>query len=401
MFDSDEQVPPALDAATLERIERAFDAAGPSAAIDLLCSSLNEIGDYNALFYALLMKKRVELGVSPFPTGAAAELPSETHEQYEQTIREAGRLAGHLYLDRDDIRRAFFFFNMLGELDSIREYILRYDVTEDADPQAVIEIALYQGVEPARGFALVLERYGICNAITTFSQHDFSRYPQAKQECIKLLVRSLHEQLLERLMSDILERGDTIPVENNVGDVLVGRPYLFANDAYHIDTSHLSSVVQMSLELISGEELKLARGLCAYGEKLASHFHQVADPPFERTYSDYKILLEVTAGIDVDKGLKHFRDKIDPEMEQGNTFPAEVFVNLLLRLDRKQEAIDIAKKYLSGETRPMSCPGVYELCRDAKDYQGFAEAAKKRADGVNFLAAKIANFAAKPAVGKG
>jgi hypothetical protein len=390
MFDSDEQIPPSLDAAALERIEQTLQAGGPVAAIDQLCSSLHAIGDYNSLFYALLMKKRVEFGVSPFPTGASGDLPAEKHEEYEHAIREAGRLAGNLYLDRDDIRRAWFFFNMLGELDPIRDYIRRYGDDEDSDPQAVIEIALYNGVEPARGFALVLERHGICNAITTFSQHDFSRYPEAKQECIKLLVRALHEQLLERLISEIIDRGDTIPATDSVLDVIFGRPYLFANDAYHIDTSHLSSVVQMSLELLRGEELKMARGLCAYGEKLSSQFRQEADPPFERTYADYKILLDITDGVDVDKGLKHFRDKIDPEVAQGNTFPAEVYVNLLLRLNRKPEAIEIAKKYLSGESRPMSCPGVYELCREAKDYEGLAEAARKRADGINFLAAKIA-----------
>jgi hypothetical protein len=390
MVDTDAQVPPSLDTGVLEQIERTLQVNGPAAAIEQLCSSLNAIGDYNALFYALLMKKRVELGAAPFPTGASGDLPADTHEQYEHAIREAGRLAGNLYLDRDDIRRAWFFFNMLGEMEPIREYITRYGDDEDSDPQAVIEIALYNGVDPARGFALVLERHGICNAITTFSQHDFSRYPEAKQECIKLLVRALHEQLLERLISDIIERGDTIPATSSVLDVLVGRSYLFANDAYHIDTSHLSSVVQMSLELLSGEELKMARGLCAYGEKLSSQFRQEADPPFERTYADYKILVDITDGVDVDKGLKHFHDKIDPEIAQGNTFPAEVYVNLLLRLDRKPEAIEIAKKYLSSENRPMSCPGVYELCREAKDFEGLAEAARKRADGINFLAAKIA-----------
>jgi len=390
MLETEEQAVPSLDATVFERLEQALAAQGPAAAIEELCKSLRELGDYNALFYALLMKKRVELGVPPFPTGGAADLPPATHEPYEQAIREAGRLAGQLYLDRDDIRRAWFFFNMLGELEPVHNYIERYEFDADKDPQAVIEVALYNGAYPAKGYALVLERYGICNAITTFSQHDFSRHPDAKQECIKILVRALHEQLRERLLSEIVGHGDTYLDTKSIIALLMGRKYLFADDTYHIDTSHLSSVVQMSLELTDGEELKLARDLCAYGEKLGAHFQQEADPPFERTYADYKVLLEVTAGIEVEKGLKHFRDKIEPESEKGNLFPAEVYVNLLLRINRKSEAIEVAKKYLSGETRPMTCPGVYELCREADDYAGLAEAARKRADGVNFLAAKIA-----------
>ena len=37
------------------------------------------------------------------------------HEEYEDAIRAAGRLVGELYLEQNDIRKAWFFFNMLGE----------------------------------------------------------------------------------------------------------------------------------------------------------------------------------------------------------------------------------------------------------------------------------------------
>src|SRR5262249_31314582 len=159
------------------------------------------------------------------------------------------------------------------------------------DCQGIIEVALYQGVHPAKGFGLVLERYGVCNAITTYGQQDFSRNPEAKQACIKLMVRALHEQLLERLKSDIDSRGEPVPTTNNIIEVLHGRDLLFVDDAYHIDTSHLSSVAQMSLELNGGDEVQLARELCAYGEKLGSHFQHESDPLFERTYADFKVLL--------------------------------------------------------------------------------------------------------------
>ncbi len=390
MLDMDEMPPPTLAPETFAKLEQTLAKEGPEAAIKLLGEASRELGDYHSLFYALLMKKRVELGAAPFPTGGAGDLPAETHEAYEEAIREAGRAVGALYLQKDDILRGWFYFNMLGEPQPVRDYIRDYQFNAEKDPQPVIEVALYHGVDPAKGFHLLLQRYGICNAITTFGQQDFSAKPEAKQECIKLLVRSLHDQLLERLGSDIVMRGDTFPQTNNIIEVLHGRPYLFAEDAYHIDTSHLYSVVQMSLELTAGIEVEMARELAAYGEKLAVHFRNEADPPFERTYSDYKILLEVTAGIKVEEGLQHFRDKIEPAFAEGNTFPAEVYLNLLLRIGRRSEAVEVAKKYLATQNRPMSCPGVYELCREAKDYAGIAEAARQRADGVNFLAAKIA-----------
>jgi len=391
MFDPDElPPPPSLSAETYDRLRKTLASQGPAKAVDQLCADLRELGDFNALFYALLMKKRVELGVSPFPAGAAAELPAETHAAYEQAIRDAGRLVGGEFLNQNDLRKAWFYFNMLGEADPVREYIEKYQPTDADDIQPVVEVGLYHGVHPAKGFDLVVERYGICNAITTYSGQDFSRNPGAKQHCIRALVRSLYVQLLERLKADVESRGGTVPVGASIGDIVRGHRELFEEGAYHIDTSHLSSVVQFSLELDACPERKMARELCAYGERLSESFKFASDPPFEKTYADYKILLDVLDGENVEAGLKHFRDKIDPAAAEGSTFPAEVYVNLMLKIDRKAEALAVAKKYLAGENRQLSCPGVYELCQQAGDFTGLSDAARTRGDGVNFLAGLIA-----------
>jgi hypothetical protein len=391
MFDPDElPPPPALAPEVYDRLKRTFAEKGAVPAVEQLCNDLRELGDLNALFYALLMKKRVELGVSPFPTGSSAELPASTHEAYEQAIREAGRLVGNEFLKQHDLRKAWFYFNMLGETDPVRKYIDAFVPTDADDVQPIIEVGLYHGVHPGKGFDIVVSRYGICNAITTYSGQDFSRNPDAKQHCIRALVRSLYDQLLERLKTDLESRGGKVENNATVGAIVSAHPELFDDGAYHIDTSHLSSVAQFSLELEASPERKLARELCAYGEKLSDSFKFSSDPPFERTYADYKVLLDTLDGVNVEGGLKHFRDKIGPAAEEGSTFPAEVYVNLMLKLGRKDEALAVAKKYLAGENRQLSCPGVYELCQQAGDYTGLAEAAKGRNDGVNFLAGLIA-----------
>src|SRR5262245_25650933 len=105
---------PQLDPAIFDRVRAALDASGPFAAIDRLCEELKAAGDYQNLFYARLMRKRVELGVAPFPTGPSTELPAETHEAYEEAIRTAGREVGNIYLGRGEIAKAWAFFRMLG-----------------------------------------------------------------------------------------------------------------------------------------------------------------------------------------------------------------------------------------------------------------------------------------------
>src|SRR5262249_10577801 len=145
MFDTDEVAPPPTLAPELfDQLRADLDARGPAAAVDRLCAALRDLGDYNGLFYALLMKKRVDLGVSPFPTGASADLPPETHEAYEQAIREAGRLVGRLFLERGELQKAWFFFRMLDEPGPVVEAIDRFRADPEADVQPVVEIALYQ-----------------------------------------------------------------------------------------------------------------------------------------------------------------------------------------------------------------------------------------------------------------
>ena len=161
-MDTDAPPAPALDPAAFDRLRAALAAGGPAAAVDKLIAELRAAEDFNNLFYALLMKKRVELGVSPFPTGPSADLPAHTHEPYEQAIREAGREVGQIFLARGEVPKAWTFFRMLGEPDPVREALAKFDPKPDDDVYPLIEIAWQNGVLPEKGFDLVLDRHGVC-----------------------------------------------------------------------------------------------------------------------------------------------------------------------------------------------------------------------------------------------
>jgi len=381
---------PALPVELFERVRQTLESQGSTAAIDSLCAELREAGDFQSLFYALLLKKRVELGVSPFPTAPASELPPETHEPYEEAIRQAGREVGNLYLARHEFGKAWSFFRMLGESEPLREALEEYDPSADDDIYEAIDLAWQQGLHPQKGFDLVLERHGICSAITMIGAADLSRNPELRDACIQKLVKSLHSQLLERLRGDLESRGESAPASVTLAELIAGRPELFADDAYHIDVSHLSSVVQFASQLSTGESLVLARELCEYGEKLSGNLRSDMPPPFDRGYADYKVLFDILAGKDVDAGIAYFREKCDAGAVTGDTYPAEMLVNLLLRLDRLNDALDVAKAYLANAQGELNCPPVTELARRAKDYAVLAEAAKANSDAVNWLAGLIA-----------
>src|SRR5262249_52702295 len=146
-----------------------------------------------------------ELGVSPVPTEAAQALPEAVHGPYEDAIRDAARHVGQLYLNEGDIPHAWPYYRMIGEPEPVAHAMESYQLTDNEESQQVIEIAFHHGVHPKKGFDWLLERYGICSAITTVSSHEFAQ-PDIRVYCIGALVRALYEQLRERLVEDIARR---------------------------------------------------------------------------------------------------------------------------------------------------------------------------------------------------
>ena len=156
----------------------------------------------------------------------------------------------------------------------------------------------------------------------------------------------------------------------------------------------------MSMYLPAGTENDLARDLCEYGRRLSPTIRGGGgDAPFEEAYDDYLPFLNVIAGVDVDKGLARFKEKAEREAAEGASYAAQVYVNLLVRLNRLREALEAAKAMLANEDeRSLICPGVSELAKRLNDYQAMAEIAQSRNDAVGFLAGLIAGSGVYPPV---
>jgi hypothetical protein len=209
---------------------------------------------------------------------------------------------------------------------------------------------------------------------------------------VQRLVRALHQELKDRLISEITRTQGFEPTGKTVRELIEGRDWLFGEDYFHVDVSHLSSVVQMASNLGPCPELELARELCAYGQKLSTRFQYNTDPPFEDQYKDYGIFLAILAGDNVEEGLAHFRAKVEnADPETVGTYPAEVSVNLLLRLNRPAEALDIARRYLANaDENRLSCPNLVDLCQRTENYAALADIARQQGNPVHFMAGLIA-----------
>ena len=380
---------------------------GGGAAIDQLILRLDEQRAYRPLLDALLLKARHDLGLPLIQSGSLADLPEPARAAFEDRYIEAIRTVGRKFLDAGDIPAAWPYFRAIAEPEPVARAIDEF-VPDDGDERIgpVVEVAFNHGANPRKGFALILEHYGTCSAITAFEHLPADE--SVRVACGALLVRQLHEHLVANLRSEIAQRGQPLPPEGTpIPGLLAGRDWLFLDDAYHLDVSHLASTVRISPMLSDPEALRLSLELTEYGRKLSHRHRYDGEPPFEDVYEDHNAYLRALLNQDVDAVIAHFRAKLNPpetgletdenasENDPGprppaDTLPAQVLVALLARIGRLDEAIAISAEHLAGlPESSLICPTLGALCLHAGAPERLARISRERGDLVGYAAAVL------------
>jgi hypothetical protein len=379
--------------AAFTSVEAALQNGGPAAAIGRLTEHLAAAGENRALLDALLLAARLELGLPLVSSGSLAGIPEPERTLYEEKYIAAIRQVGERYLDAGDIPTAWAYYRVIAETEPVAAAIRGYR-PDDNDEKlgAVIEVAFNHGVNPERGFEMILEHYGTCPAITAFEQLP-SQDQGTRSACAARLIRHLHRELSANLRSEIGNRGQVVPpVGTLISDLLQTRPWLVADESYHIDISHLAAVVRMSLLVDDRDVLALAADLTEYGKRLSPRLLFEGPPPFEKIFDDHGIYLKGLLGREVDQAVAHFRGKVATEDDEANDagLPAQTLVNLLVHVGQLDAAIDVAAEHLAGlPDSALSCPSLAQLCLRAGQPGRLAELARARNDLVTFTAALL------------
>jgi hypothetical protein len=378
-----------------DEIAEALCSGGPSAALDHLIEHLADAGEFRELLEGLLLKARLELGLPLIYSGTLSELPEPARSRYEEKYVEAIRLVGSKYLGAGDIPAAWAYYRALGETAEVSQAILDYQPTEnDERLGAIIEVAFNHGVNPRRGFELILQQYGTCPAISAFEQLP----PQDAAACAALLIRRLHVDLVANLRADIANRGQLLPPAGApIAELIRGREWLFSDDSYHIDISHLAAVVRFAIIVHEPEMIALAVDLTEYGRRLSPRLLFEGPPPFQRVFDDHGVYLGALLGCEVERAIEHFRSKLgaDDDAVDGASPAAQTLVNLLVRLGRIGEAIDVASEHLAGfPAAALSCPAVAQLCERGGQLDRLVKIARDQGDLVNYAAALLKTICA-------
>ncbi len=364
------------------QLDQAHTSGGSEAVLQSLAQHCLDTRNYPLLFEVRLMQSRLRLGLPLIHSGSRDDLPAAAQRPYEEAFLAAARETGQGFLDSGEIGRAWPYFRAIGDPAPVAAVIESYEPGEDRkDLDAVIQIALMEAVNPVKGFHLILQNHGICRAITSFGQYPVR---QGRTECARLLIYTLHAELIENLKRAIAQQEEREPETADLASLLRDRDWLFGEYSYHVDTSHLVSVLQISLDLEDAPSLHKALDLALYGQHLASTFQHRGDPPFEDVYTDHTIFLRGLLGIDAEAAVAHFRAKAqanDPEMHGPG--PGQVLVALLGRLGRHGEAVDASLEFLPSST------ATFELCQASGDFDRLKELGHQRGDPLAYVAGLI------------
>lgn len=371
-------------------LESAYTQGGAAAALDTLASQLRASRKFHELFEALKMQVRLQLGLPLLYGDSSDDLDEATRTKLEDGLIAACREVGTLLLKSGRVREGWMYLRPVGDKKQALELLAGIDADED-NVEELVDVCLREAVDVRRGFSLVLKYFGTCNAITTF-EGEMPRHARPDQQIAAgLLLEHLYQELAQNLRGDIGRQSGATPTETTLKELVVDRPWLFQELSYHVDTTHLSSVIRFARLLEEPRLLRLALDLTEYGRRLHQQFQYAGDPPFEEQYPSHALFFQALLGENLDEALAHFRGKAegsDPRTQ--GTAAVEVYVDLLARVGRPAVAMDEAMR-LNPEGLPLQglAPTLLELAQQSGQYDRVREHCRQQGDVLGFVAALV------------
>lgn len=365
---------------------------GADAVFERLIALLQEQKQPHRLFDARMLRRKHALGLSLARPTSFDDVPEEHRAEVEGEYIAAAREAGELFLADGDIPSAWMYLQVIREPGRVAAAIeaLPLDGEFDEKLEQIMQIALFERVHPVKGIRMMLRSHGICSTITALDQAMGQLTAAQRQECAGVLVRQLYEDLTANVGRQVRDRMPDERPASSLRELIADRDWLFEGGNYHIDVSHLSSVVRFARTIEPpAEELDLAIQLCEYGCRLAPQLQYPGEPPFDEFYPAHRHFFRIVLDDEAESSLDYFRRRLaDEPDERDQPLLAYVLVDLLMRSGRLDEAVDVAAKHLTN-LGPDARFSFAALCAEAGRFDRLAEVARQQGDLVGYAAALV------------
>ena len=328
-------------------------AETPEHILDTLEQALLDQQDFHRWFDARMIRARRQLGLPLTQPTSLRDIPEAQEAEWRKAYTDAARDAGYHFLRNNLLADAWAYFRTIREpqpvRDAIEQLVQSSDGTPGADTDEVLNVALYEAAHPVAGITLLLRTHGTCNTVTALSQMIGQMTPAERRQAAAVMVRHLYADLLANVRRDVERRQPALKPDLTLRELIAGREFLFADGNYHIDVSHLHSIVGFARHLHREDpELRLAIDMSLYGQQLSEHLRYPADVPFDDYYSASEQFLQAVAGIDVAAGLNWFTQRLQQEPDAPDQrLIAFVLIDLAQRCGKTAEILPIAAPHLS------------------------------------------------------
>ena len=366
----------------------------PDALLDAAEAALQAAGDFHRLFDVRLVRARRQLGLPITQPTSLQNIPKQHEAEFRAAYTTAGREVGRLFLDADKLADAWAYFRTISEPQPVRDAIAAKAAAlgNESGPQVdeLLNLALYDGAHVIEGLTLLLRTHGTCNTVTALSQLLARMTPDERRQAATLMVRRIYADLVAGVRRDVERRQPLLKPSAGLAELIAGRESLFADGAYHVDVSHLHSIVSFARHLNRTDpELRLAIELCRYGAQLSEPLRYPADVPFDDYYVANGHFLSALAGDDVDANLKYFIDRLNDEPDpQDKKMIAFVVADLGSRVERKSVSLEAAAPFLAGMEDPAGF-SFTTCCVEAGRLDLLESAAREQDDVLALVTARL------------
>ncbi len=373
-------------------------AAEPDRLLDEAAKSLVAAGELHRLFDLRLMQERRRLGLALDRRTPIDEIEEPLRSELEAAYLAACREVGALFLEAGRLREAWTYLRPAGDKLALRERMACMRPADD-EVDALIELALFEAVDPERGYAWLLGRRGTCNAITTLDGMAPQLSVAELRSCAAVLVRHVYQELQGNLRGHLHRLGGESPASISVGDLIAQHPELQSHGDYHLDASHLASTMRYARLLTDRALTAKALELAEYGSRLPADLQYPGEPPFEELYHANRLYLKAMLGHDVDAAVEYFAvraiaagDGVQPEAAA-----VEAYLNLLVHAGRTADALRAYGELVpAGSELSRLAPTLLSLAELSSDWDRYDAICRERGDVVGFAAGLLRRADRRP-----
>ena len=353
------------------QLEKIVNEQDISVALAWLVDHFRTSGEHHQLFETRKMQVRHGLGLSLLYRNEPDQLDEPTQRSLEDGLLEVCREVGTLLFKKGELREGWMYLQPVGDRE-LNESLLKQIEVNDDNRDTIIEVALHEGAAPEYGYAMLLEGFGTCNAITTFDTHCIRFDSSVRQNLAALLVVHLYKELVNNIRNHIEQHEKSLPESESLNELLQDRQWLTEGGNHHVDTTHLASLMRIGRIVHSADELGQLHELTRYGAMLSSDFHYQGDPPFEDCYRDHGLFYRALVTDDpeaAEAAIKHFEQKTKTvDRAQYGAAAVETLVDLLCRLGRNQQALEVYTEQLYRQEDLVGiAPNIFDIAKSPEE----------------------------------